>query len=157
MNLIVILGAEYLFIAIGIIAFIYWLRLTSKQKLKVAVFGIITIIIAFLLAKLGGAIFYNARPFVTDHVTSLFPHIADNGFPSDHTLFSAVIAVTICSVSKKLGLLLGGLAIIVGISRVLANIHHPIDIIGSLVFAMISGLIAYYLTPKIIKLIKTKS
>lgn len=152
MNLIIILCAKYLFIVIGLIAFIYWLKLTNKHKLEVVTFGIITALIAFLLAKVGGAMFYNARPFVVDNVVPLFPHIANNGFPSDHTLLSAVIAVTIYSVSKKLGLILGGLSVVVGMSRVLALVHHPIDIVGGLVFAMIGGVVAYYLTPKIIRI-----
>lgn len=152
MNLIIILCAKYLFIVIGLIAIIYWLKLTNKRKLEVVTFGIITALVAFLLAKIGGAIFYNARPFVVDNVVPLFTHIADNGFPSDHTLFSAVIAVTMYSASKKLGLILGGLSVVVGMSRVLALVHHPIDIVGGLVFAMIGGVAAYYLTPKIMRI-----
>ena len=152
MNFIIILCAKYLFIVIGLIAFIYWLKLTNKRKLEIITFGIITALVAFLLAKIGGAMFYNARPFVVNNIVPLLPHAADNGFPSDHTLFSAVIAVTMYSVSKKLGLILGVLSVIVGMSRVLALVHHPIDIVGSIVFAIIGGVVAYYLTPKIMRI-----
>jgi undecaprenyl-diphosphatase len=154
MNQIVILCAKYLFIVVALLAFVYWLKLAKRQKIEVIIFGIITLAAAFVLAKLGGAVFYDARPFVSDHVASLFPYVADNGFPSDHTLFSAAIAVTIYSVSKRWGSILGGLAILVGISRVLAHVHHPIDIVGSLIFAVLAGLIAYAVTPRIMKRIK---
>ena len=156
MSFIIILCAKYIFILIAVLAFIFWLRLPKKQKIEVIVFGMITAVSACLLAKLGGALFYNARPFVSDHVVPLFPHIADNGFPSSHTLLSAVIAVTIYAVSKKWGLVLGGLAVLVGLSRVLAYVHHPIDVIGSLVFAVLAGLIAYALTPRVLKLVAKK-
>jgi undecaprenyl-diphosphatase len=153
MNFIITSCAKYLFVLVAVVAFIYWLRLTKRQKIEIVVFGLIAVVSAYLLAKLGGALFYNARPFVSDHIVSLFPYVADNGFPSDHTLFSAVIAVTVYTVSKKWGLLLGGLAILVGISRVLAHVHHPIDIIGSIIFAILAGLIAYVLTPRVLKLV----
>lgn len=156
MNPIIIFCAKYLFYIVAVIAFIYWLKLTKRQKIEVVIFGIVTIVVAFILAKLGGALFYNPRPFVSDHIVSLFPYIADNGFPSDHTLFSAAIAVTIYSVSKKWGLVLGVLAVVVGISRVLAHVHHPIDIVASLIFGMVAGLAAYFLTPKIIRFAKNR-
>ncbi len=156
MDQIIIFCAKYLFFIIAVLAFIYWLKLAKRQKIEIIIFGSVALVLAFIMAKLGGALFYNARPFVTDHVVALFPYVADNGFPSDHTLFSAVIAVTICSVSKKWGLVLGGLAVVVGISRVLAHVHHPADIIGSLVFAALAGLAAYFLTPKIIRFAKSR-
>jgi undecaprenyl-diphosphatase len=154
MDQIIIFCAKYLFFLVVVLAFVYWLKLAKRQKIEMIVFGLITLAIAFVLAKLGGALFYDARPFVSDHLVSLFPYTADNGFPSDHTLFSAVIAVTVYATSKKWGLVLGGLAILVGISRVLAHVHHPVDIIGSLVIAVAAGLVAYFLTPKIIRFAK---
>jgi undecaprenyl-diphosphatase len=153
MIFITIACAKYLFILVAVIAVIYCLRLPKKQKIELVVFGVIAAVSAYLLAKLGSAVFYDARPFVSDHIASLFPHVANNGFPSDHTLFSAVIAVTVFAVSKKWGLLLGGLTILVGVSRVLAHVHHPIDVIGSVVFAILAGLIAYSLTPRVLKLV----
>lgn len=153
MNQIIILCAKYLFVLVAVLAFVYWLKLAKKQKIEMIVFGLITVAVAYLLAKLGGALFYDARPFVSDHVASLFPYVADNGFPSDHTLFSGVIAITVYAMSKKWGLILGGLAILVGVSRVLAHVHHPIDIVGSIVFVVIAGLVAHALAPKVIKLV----
>ncbi len=150
MNALIILCAQYLIYVSGLIAGIYWLTLPNKTKIQVAIFGIVTGIVAVVLAKAGGSIFYDARPFVADHVASLFPYTADNGFPSDHTLIAAVMAVTIYSVSKKLGLGLLALAIIIGVSRVLANVHHPLDIIGSLIFAGLGGVVAYYLVPRLV-------
>lgn len=58
-------------------------------------------------------------------------------------------AFAVYLVHKKAGVILGVLAIIVGASRVLAHVHHPIDIIGSLAIAGVAVLIAHYIIPKI--------
>ncbi len=153
---VVVLIAQDMLFVVGLIALIYWFRLDTQNKVKFLIFGIITGLVALLLAKVGGSLFYNARPFVSDNLVALMPHAADNGFPSDHTLLSAAIAVSVYYFSKKLGLVLFGLAIIIGVSRVLAHVHHPIDIIGSLIFAVIGGLVAYWLTPKITAMLGNK-
>lgn len=149
MNTVIIFCAKYLVFIVGLVAVGYWLTLPKKQKLTVAIFGVITLAVAFILAKIGGAVFYDARPFVLDHVTALFKYTADNGFPSDHTLLAASIGLAIFMASKKWGAGLLAAAVIIGTSRVLAHVHHPIDIVGSLIFVAIGGMLAYYLTPKI--------
>lgn len=157
MDTFIIFTAKYLYIVIGLIAAVYWLTLPNRQKIRVLAFGLIAATVGYALVKLGGMAFYDPRPFVTGHLAPLYPHAPDNGFPSDHTALTASIAVTIYFVSKKLGIGLMVLAVLVGVSRVMAHIHHPIDIIGSLIFALIGGVVAYYLTPKIITFISKGS
>lgn len=154
--MLIIACAKYLIIIVGLLAIFYWLRLPNKQKLQTLIFGIITGMVALILAKIGGSLFYDARPFVSDNVVPLFRYTADNGFPSDHTLLAACVAVTIFIVSKKWGIGFTVLVVIIGTSRVLAYVHHPIDIIGSIVFAAIGGVVAYFVTPKALRLV-TKS
>jgi len=148
MDLIIILCAKYLIYIVAIVALGYWLSLSNRLKIRVAVFGIVTSIIAYLLAKIGSSVFYDARPFVSDHVAALFTYTADNGFPSDHTLLATSLAITVlfCG-SKKWGVVFLAAAVVIGSARVLARVHHPIDIAGGLVFALIGGVGAYYLTP----------
>lgn len=150
MDLVIILCAKYLIFLFGLAAFAYFLILSKKLKIKVIIFGIITTIIAFILAKIGSSLFYDARPFVSDHVTALFKYTADNGFPSDHTLLSASIAITIFAISRKWGIGFLIISIIIGTSRVLAHVHHPIDILGGIIFALIGGFFAFYVSPKIL-------
>ncbi|HEY8992838.1 MAG TPA: phosphatase PAP2 family protein [Candidatus Microsaccharimonas sp.] len=152
MNSLIILCAKDLLYLAALLGLIYWLFLANKQKKYLIIFGAITGIVAFILAKVGSTLFYNARPFVSEHLTPLIQHATDNGFPSDHTLLAASIAVTVFAVSKKWGIGFMVLAIIIGASRVMAHVHHPIDIIGSLVFSFIGGMVAYFLAPKVEKL-----
>lgn len=157
MNNIIIFAAKYVVFIIPLIAFVYWLTLGKKQKLQFALYGIITLIITFILTRIGSTFYYDPRPFADGSVTPLLPHAADNGFPSDHTALAASVAVATFLVNKKLGIILGLLAILVGASRVVAHVHSPIDIIGSIVFACIGGLAAFYITPKIVNRIFSKT
>jgi undecaprenyl-diphosphatase len=74
------------------------------------------------------------RPF-TQGVHPLFPHAADNGFPSEHALFSFTLAFLSFSVSRLVAYGLLPLAMIVGACRVLAGVHHTVDIIAGAVLA----------------------
>ena len=102
----------------------------------------------YLIAKLISHFYYDPRPFVAGHFTPLIPHQADNGFPSDHTLLSAAIASIIYYFNKKLSIGLWVLTLIIGFSRVYAGIHHPVDILGSVIIAIIVAPVAFLLTRK---------
>lgn len=150
MDIFIVFCAKYLIIVVGLLALSYWLTLARKQKTEVLVMGIITGLIAFILAKIGSAMFVDPRPFVSDGVTPLFAYTADNGFPSDHTLLGMIITMALLSVSRKWAVNLFVLTVVIGASRVFAGVHHPIDIVGSIVFGALGGVVAMYYTPKII-------
>lgn len=150
MDMFIVFCAKYLIIVVGLFALSYWLTLPRKQKTEVLIMGAITGIVSFILAKTGSAMFVDPRPFVSDGVTPLFAYTADNGFPSDHTLVGMIITMALLSVSRKWAVNLFVLTIIIGASRVFAGVHHPIDIVGSILFGSLGGVLAMYLTPKII-------
>jgi undecaprenyl-diphosphatase len=129
------------------IAVIYWLTLPTKEKIRIAIFGLIAGVTTYLLVKVGASLYFDPRPFVKHSVTPLYPHSADNGFPSDHTALTAFTALTIFSSARRLGLILLGTSVLIGVSRVIGNIHSPVDIAGSLIIAAIGAVAAYYLTP----------
>jgi membrane-associated phospholipid phosphatase len=72
-------------------------------------------------------------------------------------VFTAFIALTIYSSSKRLGLILLAMSVLIGVSRVIGHIHSPIDIIGSLVFAFVGFIIATLATPYVLKRIHKAS
>ena len=150
MDTLTLFEAKYLVFIIVIIAGVYWLTLPKEQKVRMFVFGVITAVVAFALTRLGGAIYFDPRPFVDSAVTPIYPHAANNGFPSDHTALAFTAAATVFYMNKKFGLVLLFLASLVGASRVLGYIHSFTDILGSIVFVAIAYGLAYYFTPKIL-------
>jgi undecaprenyl-diphosphatase len=97
----------------------------------------------YAVAKIISLFYYSTLPFVEGNFTPLIPHEADNGFPSDHTLLGAGISSVIYFFNKKVSAVLWALTLIVGISRVYAGVHHPVDIVGSIIVALAATVIIY--------------
>ncbi len=143
LNLIFIIIAKY-FIGLSlIVAGFYFLKQPWNRKKEMVWLGILTIILVLILARIGGAIYYDPRPFVVEHFTPLISHDPDNGFPSDHTLLAAAIGSVFYVYNKRIGIWLLLIAILIGLSRIYVGVHHPIDIIGSILISAIGTYLAY--------------
>jgi undecaprenyl-diphosphatase len=137
----IIIAAKYLIALPLVIAGIFLLTTRPTVRKQALVLGAIAGILSYAAAKVAGLLYFNPRPFVISHVAPLIPHAADNGFPSDHTLLAAVIAAVVTKYNWRLGLVLWVVALLIGIARVLAGVHHSIDVVGSLIIA---GLVAWF-------------
>jgi len=143
MRSLVIFTGQYLIFIIGLIAIIATLLSEKTVRNNIIILAVISSLVALAIALVTGSLYYDPRPFVIDHFTPLIPHSSDNGFPSDHTLFGMVAAATVFIYHRKTGILLGILVILVGVARVIAGIHHPIDIIGGVLIAIAATSIAW--------------
>lgn len=155
----IIFCAQYLPFLIVAVALWFILRLEisrRKSALGLMVFGSA---IAFALDKILNQIIVSPRPFVIEDIAPLFPHVADNGFPSEHVLFAVLIANIVFVYNRKLGITLGILALIIGLARIAANVHHLIDVLGGTVIAIVSVLIAWHVIslPKVQSLLRVKN
>lgn len=130
------LSAQYLFLAVPLLALggtLFAKRVTRLNIIKLAVVALAAALCVDLLLEW---LVYVPRPFVVEHVTPLFPHVADSSFPSSHTLLTMTIAAVMFAFKRWLGLLLTLVALLVGFARVLAHVHYPLDIIGSAIIAV---------------------
>ena len=93
---------------------------------------------AFVLAKIGAHVISSPRPFIQSGVAPLIASSQDNGFPSDHTLLLGAVAAVVTVANRRWGLLFWALAAVVGMARVYARVHHPVDVLGSLVIAALA-------------------
>lgn len=144
--------AKYLYIFEIVIAAIYFfLQTRNKQKL-ITVLSAIFLPLAYVLTQVIATFYFDPRPFVVGHFTPLIPHSPDNGFPSDHMLLTSAIASILFVYDKRIGALAWVIAIVVGISRVYAGIHHLTDVVGSAVIVIASMWIAKkYILPEVAK------
>jgi undecaprenyl-diphosphatase len=142
MHALVTFIAKYFIIVPFLCALVIFIRLSNKQRLRFAIYGLVTGIIAIILAKIGSQFYYDPRPFVAHHTVPYFPHGSDNGFPSDHTLLSFSLAFIAVRFDKRLGMVALIAASLVGCARVIAGVHHVSDVIGAVIFAGIGAIVA---------------
>jgi len=142
---IIIFFAEYVYLLIAGIAFCFVVFSDASTRKAVLAIGVLSSVLALIADKVLNQIVVSPRPFVTENITPLFPHVASNGFPSEHALFAMVIACTIFLYNKKIGAFLFALTLGVSVARVLANVHHPIDVLGGVSIGLISVFCAHYI------------
>jgi undecaprenyl-diphosphatase len=130
-------GDYFFLLSLAIVA-VYWLLAHRHEKVTLVWQLLAGGALALLFSTVASSLYYDTRPFVTERVVPLIAHSADNGFPSDHTLLTAFLGFTIYIHSRVVGGILLLIALLVGVARVAAHIHHPIDIVGSFVIAALS-------------------
>jgi undecaprenyl-diphosphatase len=136
-SLIVFVAEYFLYLSVLIVVG-YWLTRPTSTKIELALRLLIGGVLALAMARIGGHLYYNPRPFVVDHVTPLFAHAADNGFPSDHALLTSFLGLTMWRYSRAWSVVLLVNAVLVSAARVAAHVHHPLDIVGSFVFSALA-------------------
>lgn len=145
-----IIVAEYLIIlsALGAIGVFFSVKSGDKKQfvIRLVIGGVLALAIAWLARKF----YYDPRPFVAGHFTPWFPHAADNGFVSDHTLAASFLAATSYFYKKWVGVALLALAIGIGAARVYSGVHHWPDIISAIIISTVSALIAMLITQKLV-------
>lgn len=88
----------------------------------------------WFIVKIIKIIVANPRPFVTlKDIHVLAPYESGYSFPSGHSSMTAAIATVVYFYNKRLGLLLYGFALVVGVSRVYVGVHYPVDVIAGLI------------------------
>lgn len=139
MDTLIIWSAKYL-IALSVVVALYALyRVPSQERLRRTMLVIASLAITYGLGKLASHFYFDPRPFALTGQVPLIPHAADNGFPSDHTLLAAGLAAAALFFDRRAAIWLWIIAIVIGGARVFALVHHPIDILGSILCALIAA------------------
>jgi len=136
MDSIIVFAAKYPVYISAVIALAYFFKQPRAKQKEIFIFAAILLPFSYIIAKIASLFFFDPRPFVVGNFSPLIPHAPDNGFPSDHTLLGAAIALAIFHFNKKLGGLLLLLALLTGLARVAAGVHHIVDIAGSIAIVM---------------------
>lgn len=140
----IIFAAQYLPFVLFATALWFILRLELSKRKPALVLLILATTFAFIIDKILNQLISSPRPFVVEGVSPLFSHAADNSFPSEHVLFAMVIAGVIFVYNRTLGVILGILALVIGLARIAAYVHHPIDVLGGIAIATVSVFSALY-------------
>ncbi len=112
----------------------------GKEILLVFVSAMIAWAGAWILKHLVGSL----RPFVAlQNVHQLFPE-SGFAFPSGHATFFSALAAAMYMYHKKIGIMFGVGAILIGLARIIGGVHFPVDILGGYILGISVACIAYY-------------
>lgn len=129
-HFIVVFIAEFFiyFLFAGLL--ILW-SIDGKIKKEQVIHAIFASFIAWLIARFIKILIPTVRPFIVDGNAAIVLFRPNDGsFPSEHTVIAFALAVTVFLHDRKVGWLFLLTALLIGIARVFANVHYPIDILG---------------------------
>ena len=106
-----------------------WIRLLKFVLVPLA---------ALILVTALRHVFHAPRPY--DQIS----HKPGNSFPSRHTASSAIIAMAFWYVCQPLGITAAALAVLVGISRVVAGLHYPRDVLAGAAVSLVVGGLGFW-------------
>lgn len=110
--------------------------LEKKKEIFVVFFSSF---LAYFFSVLLKILFHTPRPFVLlPEVSSLFGQ-SGYAFPSGHASFFGALAFSIFFLHKKAGYIFMLFALLVGIARIAAGVHFPVDILGGLILGAITA------------------
>ncbi len=136
-DLVVVFLADYLqyFLLIPFFIFVY----RSRQRLYTFWVPVVAAIIArFGLVTIIRLFYHRLRPFLVLQVHQLIAMPADEkySFPSGHATFFFALSAAIYLYNKKWGIWFFLVSTLMNISRIIAGVHYPSDILGGMVLGV---------------------
>jgi len=146
----VIFLAEYLpyTVVLAFLALLFYSGYTKREKIKIFwTTAFATVVARYGIAEIIRFFYHRPRPFVAYDTPALF---AENSwsFPSGHATFFFALAATIYFYNKKWGAWFFLAAIIISVSRVIAGVHYPSDILGGALVGIAVAYVIFQTTKK---------
>jgi undecaprenyl-diphosphatase len=134
--------AQYLLFVLAAVAAVVWLTLGRTGRFTLAVQAIVGLALVGAGIWLAASLHADPRPFVHDPASRpLFPHAADNGFPSDHSAAAGLLTALVFRYRRWLGVLVAAGAVAIAWARVAAHVHHAQDVIAGLGIGVLAGVL----------------
>ena len=136
--------ADYLLVGLLILGGLALLfGTTARTKRSSYPYLLMAGLTSLLVGKLMSLVYQPAtvRPFLELGLEPGAAYIDNPGFPSDHVLLATVVALSAVFFVKKrwLTVLMVALVLAIGVGRLLALVHTPLDVIGGLVAGLSGG------------------
>lgn len=147
LDLVIVFCAKYLayLLVIGFFVFIL-LRKDNRVRLFIFIEGALAVIISrSIITETIRFFYHHPRPF---EALSLSPLVQASGdsFPSGHAVTFFALATILYYFDKRLGGWFFLFAFMNGVSRIVAGVHWPLDILGGIVIGILSGVIVHALS-----------
>ncbi|MBI2013331.1 MAG: phosphatase PAP2 family protein [Candidatus Colwellbacteria bacterium] len=143
--------AKYLiFILIGVFIWLLFVQsLSGKHKFYLVSALTLSFILGLgILVPLINSLIPNERPFLELGVESLIAHEASSSMPSRHMMFTVPLALSAFYLSKRAGQWFVIGVVLIGLGRIGAGVHWPLDILAGLALGTLTFYTSVFLLKK---------
>lgn len=144
-EVVVFFASWFPYILVAMFLVLVWFSVyAKKEKLEILAVTFISALIARVgVTELIRYFFPRERPFMALDISPLFTDTAWS-FPSGHVTFFFAMATVIYLYNKRWGMWFFIATIFITISRVIAGVHYPSDIVGGAIIAVFVGYFTYF-------------
>ncbi|MDP3661577.1 MAG: phosphatase PAP2 family protein [bacterium] len=150
LDAVIIFLAEYFPYAVmlAFLALLFYSGYTQREKIRIFWSTLFSVAIArYGVTELIRFFYHRPRPFIAYDTLPLFPEHSWS-FPSGHAAFFFALATSLYFYNKKWGVLFFLAAIIISVSRIVAGVHYPSDILGGALVGIAVAYAVYRITKK---------
>lgn len=145
-----VLADGLMFVLLGTAGVVLLVWTSKRTKLTDYPYVIMAGLTSLLVGKLMSLAYQPAvtRPFIEQGLVAGATYIDNPGFPSDHVLLATIVALTVIVFVKKrwLSVIMITVVLAIGVGRILALVHTPLDVVGGIIAGLSGGLWYYLLT-----------
>ncbi|MDO8466941.1 MAG: phosphatase PAP2 family protein [bacterium] len=141
-GLIVFFGKYLAYLLILLVVGLLWWEKSWRHRFyKFSLLALAVIISRGIIAEVIQFLFFRARPFVELNLVPVFNHGNVASFPSGHASVFFALAFAVFLFDKKKGSLFLLGAFLIGVARVVAGVHWPLDILAGALIGILSALL----------------
>lgn len=148
---IIVFFASYLaYILVAVfLAFLLYSSYVRREKLEILVVTAISVVVARgVITELIRFFYHRPRPFSELPEMRQLIDTTSWSFPSGHATFFFAMATAVYLYNKKWGIGFFIAAVLIAVSRVIAGIHYPSDVIGGALIGIGVGLATFHIARK---------
>ena len=147
----VVFFSQYYVFVVGLffLITIYKLPKSKKERIKILLFTIgITGVTRFGIMEAIHLFDQRLRPFIELSAPHLFV-VNAYSFPSGHTTFIFALATVAWYYHQKASYFIFVSGFIIGIARIMAGVHYPLDILGGIIVGIVSAYVLVLIAQKL--------
>lgn len=159
MDTVIVWVAQGLLWVMGAAWIVGWILVSRRDGFRSAAIQVVVTAIAGLaLMLIAQALHHDPRPFVENPtVHPLFPHAADDGFPSDHAVAAGAMTGLIATRFRLLWIPFAVAAVAIAWARVAAHVHHGQDVIAGLAIGVVAALLGWLVARMVVNYLRRRS
>ena len=120
-----------------------------KDKSRVFLTAVISVVLSrFTITEIIRFSYCRSRPFAA-HIVKQLVETNHCSFPSGHAALFFALAMAIYFYNKKWGAWFFSAAVLMGLARIIAGVHYPLDILGGAAVGILSAYAIFYFAKKI--------